>query len=103
MNCYEKSAEPKGEPQKPPWRVQDLLLPASVFVILTSLALCNVTLAAPFPVWVASSLTRVGPSDVAGSTSAIALYGARGETVDAQVIVQASAGGLTNVNLSASG
>ena len=54
------------------------------------------------PVWVQSSLLRVGQTDVPGTTSSIALSGARGETVDTQVVVQAPAGGLTNVNLSAS-
>jgi glycosyl hydrolase family 123 len=103
MNSYGKSTEPKGEPQKPPWRIKILLLPTSVLVVLTSLTLCNVTLGAPFPVWVASSLTRVGQSDTVGTASSIALYGARGETVASQVVVQAPAGGLTNVNVSASG
>ncbi|HEY6944286.1 MAG TPA: hypothetical protein VI431_04030 [Candidatus Acidoferrum sp.] len=102
MNCYGKSTEPKAEAQKPPWRVKNLQLPTSVFVVLISLGSYNVALGAPFPVWVASSLTRVGQSDVAGTTSSVALYGARGETVDTQVIVQAPAGGLTNVNVSVS-
>ncbi|HVG92368.1 MAG TPA: choice-of-anchor D domain-containing protein, partial [Alphaproteobacteria bacterium] len=57
---------------------------------------------APFPVWVQSSLLRVGQTDAPGTTSSIALSSARGETVDTQVVVQAPAGGLTNVNLSAS-
>ena len=57
---------------------------------------------AAFPVWVMSSLLRVGQADSPGTTSSISLSGARGETVDAQVIVQAPAGGLTNVNLSTS-
>jgi len=57
---------------------------------------------AAFPVWVMSSLLRVGKTDAPGTTSSIALSGARGETVDTQVIVQAPGGGLTNVNLSAS-
>ncbi len=57
---------------------------------------------APFPVWVQSGLVRVGPTDAPGTTSSIALFSARGETVDTQVVVQAPAGGLTNVNLSAS-
>src|SRR6266481_5807735 len=53
-------------------------------------------------VWVAPSLVRVGPTDAPGTTSSINLSGARGETVDAQIIVTAFAGGLTNVNISAS-
>ncbi len=55
-----------------------------------------------FPVWVSSSLVRVGPTDAPGTVSSGDLSGARGETVDTQVIVQAPAGGLTNVNLSVS-
>lgn len=55
-----------------------------------------------FPVWVAPSLVRVGQADASGIASSITLSSARGETVDTQVIVQAPAGGLTNVNVSAS-
>ena len=58
--------------------------------------------ASAFPVWVMSTLTRVGPADPPGTVSAISLSGARGETVDTQVIVQGPANGLTNVNVSAS-
>src|ERR1700682_5856654 len=60
------------------------------------------TSSAAYPVWVQSSLIRVGNTDAAGTASSISLSGARGETVDTQVIVRAPAGGLTNVNLSAS-
>ncbi len=56
----------------------------------------------PGTVWVAPSLVRVGPTDAPGTTSSINLSSARGETVDTQIIVTAFAGGLTNVNLSAS-
>jgi hypothetical protein len=55
-----------------------------------------------FPVWVSPSLVRVGKADVPGTASSISLSSARGETVDTQVIVQGSSGGLTNVNVSAS-
>jgi hypothetical protein len=55
-----------------------------------------------FPVWVAPGLDRVGRTDSAGTASSISLSSARGETVDSQVIVQAPAGGLTNLNVSAS-
>jgi hypothetical protein len=58
--------------------------------------------ASAFPVWVQSSLVRVGKTDAAGTTSSINLSSARGETVDTQVIVQAPAAGLSNVNLSSS-
>ncbi len=57
---------------------------------------------ASFPVWVQSSLLRVGQTDAPGASSSISLSGARGETADSQVIVQGPAGGLTNVNVSAS-
>jgi hypothetical protein len=56
----------------------------------------------PFPVWVSPSLVRVGKTDAVGTTSSINLSGARGETVDTQVIVRGPTSGLTNVNLSAS-
>jgi len=65
-------------------------------------ATLTVTSPTAFPVWVSPSLSRVGQADVPGTTSSISLSGARGETVDTQVVVQAPAGGLTNVNLSAS-
>jgi hypothetical protein len=55
-----------------------------------------------FPVWVSSSLIRVGKTEAPASPSSITLSSARGETVDTQVIVQAPASGLTHVNLSAS-
>jgi len=55
-----------------------------------------------FPVWVMSSLARVGQTDAAAAISSITLSSARGETVDAQVVVRAPASGLTNVNISAS-
>ena len=55
-----------------------------------------------FTTWVAPSLVRVGPTNAPGTTSSISLSGARGETLDTQIIVTASAGGLTNVNLSPS-
>src|SRR6201998_3331270 len=55
-----------------------------------------------FPVWVSPSLVRVGQTEAPGATSSITLSGARGETVDTQVIVQGPPNGLTNVNVSAS-
>ena len=56
----------------------------------------------PFPAWVVSGLVRVGKTDGAETTSSISLSGARGETVDTQVVVQGVGSGLTNVNASAS-
>ena len=57
---------------------------------------------AAYPVWVMSGLDRVGKTGAAGTSSSITLSGARGETVDSQVIVKAPASGLTNVNITAS-
>ena len=54
-----------------------------------------------FTTWVSPSLVRVGQTDSPGTLSSIALSGARGETVDTQVVVHGPAGGLTNVNVSA--
>ena len=54
-----------------------------------------------FATWVSPSLNRVGQTDAPGTLSSIALSGARGETVDTQVVVHGPAGGLTNVNVSA--
>src|ERR1700676_741363 len=54
-----------------------------------------------FSTWVAPSLNRVGQTEAPGTLSSIALSGARGETVDTQVVVQGPAGGLSNVNVSA--
>jgi len=74
----------------------------AMLVILTGLIAFRARSGPAFSVWVASSLVRVGSTDAAGTLSSIALSGARGETVDTQVIVQAASGGLTDVNLSAS-
>ncbi len=54
-----------------------------------------------FTAWVAPSMVRVGKTTAAGTLSSMSLSGARGETVDSQVVVQGPAGGLTNVNVSA--
>jgi hypothetical protein len=57
----------------------------------------------PITVWVAPSLVRIGPTDAPGTAASISLSGARGETVDSQVVVTAPAGSsLTAVNVSAS-
>src|SRR5260370_11616866 len=62
----------------------------------------TVTASSAFTVWAETSLVRVGKTAPPGTASFITRSGARGETVDTQVIVRAPAGGLTNVNLSAS-
>lgn len=77
------------------------LLLASVLVVVVIVIQANKSSAAAFPVWVASGLVRVGKTEAPGMISSIDLSGARGEIVDAQIIVHAPAGGLTNVNVSA--
>ncbi len=79
-----------------------LRLAAAGLFILMIVVTASFSSGAAFPVWVSSSLVRVGQSDAPGTASLIRLSSARGETVDTQVIVQAPVGGLTNVNLSAS-
>src|SRR5215467_6201608 len=95
-------------------RVRGATLAAAVFAVLATIITLNARLArvrmdsvggsdrAEFPIWVASGLVRVGQTDAPGAASSISLSGARGEILDTQVIVQGTAGGLTNVNLSAS-
>jgi len=88
-----------------PWtfrHAKGLPLAAIVLVGLTIFITVGQSSSAPFPLWVSSGLIRVGQTDAPGTTSAITLSSARGETVDTQVIVQAPANGLTNVNVSAS-
>src|SRR6266478_9427506 len=87
--------------RKPSWRGKGLVSAAGVLAILATLIALKM-LGTPFPVWVAPSLVRVGKTDGPGTASSIVLSGARGETVDTQVIVRAPLGGLTNVNISAS-
>ncbi|HWY07401.1 MAG TPA: hypothetical protein VNY24_11115 [Candidatus Acidoferrales bacterium] len=77
------------------------LLVAAVLVAVVIFIKANKSSAAAFPVWVTSGLARVGKTEAPGMVSSIDLSGARGETVDAQIIVHAPAGGLTNVNVSA--
>ena len=78
-----------------------LRISAGVLVVFTIFITASLS-SSPYPVWISDSLVRVGPTDAAGTASTVNLSSARGETVDTQVIVQAPAGGLTNVNLSAS-
>ncbi|HZV88358.1 MAG TPA: hypothetical protein VFF95_12470 [Candidatus Binatus sp.] len=79
-----------------------VLVSNSVGSVTSSPATLTVTSSAAFPAWVSPRLVRVGQTDAPGTTSSITLSSARGETVDTQVIVQGPAGGLTNVNVSAS-
>ncbi len=103
MNVDSKSTcQNGGHPRWTFRHVKSLPLAAAVLVLLTILIAASQSLSAPFPVWVSPSLVRVGQTDAPGTASSINLSGARGETVDSQVIVQAPASGLTNVNVSAS-
>ncbi|MGB4785567.1 MAG: hypothetical protein WAQ77_12680, partial [Candidatus Acidiferrum sp.] len=103
MDIYDKSVRRIGEyARRTFWRSKGLLLTAAVFVVFTIFIAASQTSSAAFPLWVESSLIRVGQTDAPGTASSISLFSARGETVDTQVIVQAPASGLTNVNLSTS-
>jgi len=102
-NIYEKSVRRSWEFARRAFRnPKGLRLAAAGLFILMIVVTASFSSGGAFPVWVSSSLVRVGQSDAPGSASLISLSSARGETVDTQVIVQAPVGGLTNVNLSAS-
>src|SRR5258708_16346699 len=103
MNIDDKSVSRDGEQTSGTFRrVKSLVLAAAVPVVLTTFIAFDTTSGSAFPVWAMSGLVRVGKTDPAGTVPSISLSGARGETVDTQVIVQGPAGGLSNVNLSAS-
>src|SRR5260370_3130820 len=125
MNIYNKSSSQNGEAHRAFRHFKGLMLAAAMLAVLISFILLNMgvlhiqsrtvlaslpagsqqasqTSGSPFTVWVSPSLVRVGPTDAAGTASSITVSGARGETLDTQVILQAPAGSLTNVNLSAS-
>jgi len=102
-NIYDKSVRRSWEFARRAFRnPKGLRLAAAGLFVLMIVVTASFSSGAAFPVWVSSSLVRVGQSDAPGTTSLIRLSSARGETVDTQVIVQAPVGGLTNVNLSAS-
>jgi hypothetical protein len=71
-------------------------------VVVVIVIKANKSSGAAFPVWVASGLIRVGKTETPGMASSIDVSGARGEIVDAQIIVHAPPSGLANVNVSAS-
>jgi len=75
---------------------------AAAWVIVLLITTAGQASGQALPVWVSSSLVRVGQTDAPGTTSSINLYSGRGETAASQVVVQAPVGGLTNVNLSVS-
>ncbi len=78
------------------------LLVGALLVVVVIVIKANRSSTAAFPVWVVSSLVRVGKTEAPGMTSSIDISGARGEIVDAQIIVHAPPRGLRNVNVSAS-
>jgi Glycoside hydrolase 123 N-terminal domain len=78
------------------------LLVGAALVVVVIVIKANKSSAAAFPVWVASGLVRVGKTEAPGMVASIDVSGARGEIVDAQIIVHAPPSGLTNVNVSAS-
>jgi len=78
------------------------LLVAIALVVVVIVIKANKSSAAAFPVWVASGLIRVGKTERPGMVSSIDVSGARGEIVDAQIIVHAPPSGLASVNVSAS-
>jgi hypothetical protein len=102
MNIDSKSTRQNGGHARWTFLLVKGLPLAAVVVGLTIFIAASQSSSAPFPVWVQSSLLRVGKTDAPGTASFISLSSARGETVDTQVIVQGPAAGLTNVNLSAS-
>jgi hypothetical protein len=72
---------------------------------LPALFLCSLmplTALAQPKVWVTSSLERTAPSAAAGSGTFAQIYAAKGESESFQVVVQAPASGLTNVNFTVS-
>src|SRR5260370_32719697 len=82
-------------------RVKSLMLPVALLAVVRTLVTCSATSGSAFQVWAVSGLVRVGRTDAPGPTTSIRLSGARGETVDTQVVVQAPAGGPTNPHPSA--
>jgi len=96
MSIYENSRSRRNaERQGLPWT-------AAVLSVLTILITAGQASGQAFHAWVSPRLVRVGQTAAPGTTTSITLSSARGETVAAQVIVQAPSGGLTNVNVTAS-
>jgi hypothetical protein len=87
------------------WIFETGKVPLLVGVALVAVVIvikANKSSARAFPVWVASGLIRVGKTESPEMVSSIDVSGARGEIVDAQIIVHAPPRGLTNVNISVS-
>src|SRR5260221_9533219 len=62
---------------------------AAAWVIVLLITAAGQASGQALPVWVSSSLVRVGQTDAPGTTSSINLYSRRGETAASQVVVQA--------------
>src|SRR6267378_980930 len=109
MTILRKFIRSREEPANTIFRyIKGLILPMAMLVILRTFVTYS---SGPGPastsgsashLWVVSGLVRVGKTDAPGTASSISLSGARGETIDTQVVVQGPSSGLTNVNLSAS-
>src|SRR5438309_1124290 len=109
MTILGKFIRAREEPANTIFRyIKGLILPVAMLVILRTFVTFS---SGPSPastpgsasqLWVVSGLVRVGKTDTPGAGSSISLSGARGETVDTQVVLQGPSSGLTNVNLSAS-
>jgi Domain of unknown function (DUF4091) len=59
--------------------------------------LLTIPVYAAFPVWVTSTLERSGPTAPAGTTAQAELFAAQREYAAFQIVIQAPAGGLSNV------
>ncbi len=85
-----------------PTALGDRLSPVVLCVLVpVMLVLAGQPSAAAPHVWVVSSLERVAPDAAPGTGHEVLLYAARGEYESFQIVIRASDGGLTNVNVSA--
>ena len=69
-------------------------------LVFAGLVVVRPAFAAP-TVWVAPAMVRVRPDDAPGGAAQINLYAAKGESESFQIIVNAPAGGLSSVNVTA--
>jgi hypothetical protein len=85
-------------------RVWLRLILCSASVLLSMVFNCPLTRAQSGPVtWVVPSLERVGKTGAPGANTLAQIRAARGEWESFQIVIQAPAGGLTNVNVEISG
>lgn len=110
MNFFAKGDRPDGKHVfRKLWQRKTLLFVVAGLAVALSLILitCSTTTVrlsefTKVQAWAVPGLIRVGQADTPGLSSSITLFGARGETVDTQIIVRASSENLTNVNLAVS-